>query len=89
MTRKICVQWDKGRGANNGCGLLCLDMAVIPLTLTISLGLALTFVARFLREHERGRRGGPERDSLLPLSEETRNVIISDITDSSKTSSRS
>ena len=50
-------------------------MAVIPLTLTISLGLALTFVALFLREHERGRRGGAERDSLLPLAEETRNTI--------------
>jgi hypothetical protein len=46
-------------------------MAVIPLTLTISLGLALTFVAFFLREHERGRRGGAERDSLLPLADET------------------
>jgi hypothetical protein len=46
-------------------------MAVIPLTLTISLGLALTFVAFFLREHGRPGRGGAERDSLLPLAEET------------------
>jgi hypothetical protein len=49
-------------------------MAVIPLTLTISLGLALSFVALFLREHARGSRGGPERDSLLPLAEETRRL---------------
>jgi len=41
-------------------------MAVIPLTLTISLALVLTFVVFFLREHERGRRGGAEHDSLLP-----------------------
>lgn len=46
-------------------------MAVIPLTLTISLGLALTFVAFFLREHGRADGGGAERDSLLPLAEET------------------
>lgn len=45
-------------------------MAVIPLTLTISLALVLTFVVFFLREHERGRRGGAEHDSLLPLAEE-------------------
>jgi hypothetical protein len=45
-------------------------MAVIPLTLTISLVLVLTFVAFFLREQERGRRGGAERDSLLPLADE-------------------
>jgi hypothetical protein len=50
-------------------------MAVIPLTLAISLVLVLTFVAFFLREHERGRRGGAERDSLMPLAEEERRLV--------------
>ncbi len=50
-------------------------MAVIPLTLTISLALVLTFVVFFLREHERGRRGGAERDSLLPLAEESSHTV--------------
>lgn len=50
-------------------------MAVIPLTLTISLALVLTFVVFFLREHERGRRGGAERDSLLPLADEVRRPV--------------
>jgi hypothetical protein len=50
-------------------------MAVIPLTLAISLVLALAFVAFFLREHERGCRGGAERDSLLPLAEETKRTV--------------
>ena len=50
-------------------------MAVIPLTLAISLGLALTFVALFIREQARGRRGGAERDSLLPLAEEARRTV--------------
>lgn len=50
-------------------------MAVIPLTLTISLALVLTFVVFFLREHERGRRGGAERDSLMPLADEVRRPV--------------
>jgi len=50
-------------------------MAVIPVTLTISLGLVLVFVAFFLREQKRGRRGGAERDSLMPLAEETRRPV--------------
>ena len=45
-------------------------MAVIPLTLTISLCLVFTFVLFFLREHANGRAGSAERDSLLPLDEE-------------------
>jgi hypothetical protein len=45
-------------------------MAVVPLTLTISLCLVFTFVVFFLREHARGRFSSPERDSLLPLAEE-------------------
>jgi len=46
-------------------------MAVVPLTLTISLCLVFTFVIFFLREHARGRLSSAERDSLLPLAEES------------------
>lgn len=46
-------------------------MPVVPLTLTISLCLVFTFVVFFLREHARGRVSSAERDSLLPLSDET------------------
>ena len=46
-------------------------MAVVPLTLTISLCLVFTFVVFFLCEHARGRLSSAERDSLLPLGEET------------------
>ena len=46
-------------------------MSVVPLTLTISLCLVFTFVIFFLREHARGRLSSAERDSLLPLAEET------------------
>ena len=45
-------------------------MPVIPLTITVSLCLVLTFVVFFLREHSR-RFGNAERESLLPLAEET------------------
>jgi hypothetical protein len=46
-------------------------MAVVPLTLTISLCLVFTFVVFFIREQARGRLSSAERDSLLPLAEET------------------
>lgn len=46
-------------------------MAVVPLTLTISLCLVFTFIVFFLREQARGRLSSAERDSLLPLAEET------------------
>jgi hypothetical protein len=46
-------------------------MAVVPLTLAISLGLVLLSVAFFLREHARSRLSSMERDSLLPLAVET------------------
>jgi hypothetical protein len=46
-------------------------MDVVPLTLTISLCLVFTFVVFFLREQARGRASSAERDSLLPLAEET------------------
>lgn len=45
-------------------------MSVIPLTLIISLCLVFTFVVFFLREHARSRNSSPERDSMLPFSEE-------------------
>ncbi|MBI5689329.1 MAG: hypothetical protein HZC55_04475 [Verrucomicrobia bacterium] len=50
-------------------------MAVVPLTLTISLCLVFTFVVFFLREHARGRLSSAERDSLLPLAEESTRLV--------------
>ena len=50
-------------------------MAVVPLTLTISLCLVFTFVVFFLREHARGRLSSAERDSLLPLADEERTPV--------------
>jgi len=52
-------------------------MPVVPLTLTISLCLVFTFVVFFLREHARGRVSSAERDSLLPLADETRRPVRS------------
>lgn len=46
-------------------------MAIVPLTLTISLCLVFTFIVFFLREHARGRLSSAERDSLMPLADET------------------
>ena len=46
-------------------------MAVIPLTLTISLCLVFTFVVFFLREYTRHRFSSAESEALLPLAEET------------------
>lgn len=46
-------------------------MEVVPITLIISLWLVLVFVIFFLQEHARGRTSSAERDSLLPLAEET------------------
>lgn len=45
-------------------------MAVILLTLTISLCLAATFVLFFLRESAHRSFSSAEHDSLLPLAEE-------------------
>ena len=55
-------------------------MSVVPLTLTISLGLVFTFILLFLREHKRGARSCAERDSLLPLGEETPRIAVSEST---------
>ncbi|HWL16336.1 MAG TPA: hypothetical protein VNR00_12075 [Opitutus sp.] len=49
-------------------------MSVIPLTLAISLCLVFTFILFFVREHSR-RFGSAERESLLPLNEETPRVV--------------
>lgn len=57
-------------------------MAVVPLTLTISLCLVFTFVIFFLREHARGHLSSAERDSLLPLAEETPRVVSASADDS-------
>ena len=46
-------------------------MDVIPLTLTISLCLVFTFVVFFLREQARHPFSSSERESLLPLTDET------------------
>jgi len=46
-------------------------MSVIPLTLSISLCLVFTFVVFFLREQARRSFSSVERESLLPLAEET------------------
>ncbi len=46
-------------------------MEVVPLTLIISLWLVFVFLVFFLQEHARGRMSSAERDSLLPLAEET------------------
>jgi hypothetical protein len=45
-------------------------MAVIPLTLTISLCLVATFVLFFLRESAHRAFSSAEHDSLLPLADE-------------------
>jgi len=46
-------------------------MDVIPLTLTISLCLVFTFIVFFLREQSRHPFSSAERESLLPLADET------------------
>lgn len=46
-------------------------MSVIPITVFCSLGLVALFVALFWREHRRHHFASAERDSLLPLAEET------------------
>jgi hypothetical protein len=46
-------------------------MSVIPITVFFSLLLAGFFTALFLREQHRRNFAGAERDSLLPLADET------------------
>ncbi len=45
-------------------------MSVIPITLVISLCLVLTFVVLFLRQHARSKLSSPERDAMLPFSDD-------------------
>src|SRR5579862_3599144 len=45
-------------------------MPAVPVTLTVSLGLALVFVLFFLWQHGRAKLSSAERDSLLPLRED-------------------
>jgi cbb3-type cytochrome oxidase subunit 3 len=46
-------------------------MSVIPVTIFFSLLLAGLFVALFAREQRRRRFASAERESLLPLADET------------------
>jgi hypothetical protein len=46
-------------------------MSVIPLTIFFSLLLAGLFIALFVHEQRRRRFASAERDSLLPLADET------------------
>ena len=50
-------------------------MSVIPITVFFSLGLVFIFVALFWREHRRHRFASAERDSLLPLAEESPRTV--------------
>jgi hypothetical protein len=52
-------------------------MPVIPLTITVSLCLVFTFVIFFLREYSR-RFSNAERESLLPLGDETPRLVVDD-----------
>jgi hypothetical protein len=54
-------------------------MAVIPLTLVISLCLVFTFVIFFLREQSFSRRrfSSAESEALLPLADETPRIVSS------------
>lgn len=45
-------------------------MAVVPLTVIVSLCLVVTFLVFFLGQHARSRLSSAERDSLLPFEEE-------------------
>jgi len=50
-------------------------MSVIPLTIFFSLLLAGLFIGLFAHEQHRRRFASTERDSLLPLAEETRREV--------------
>ncbi len=50
-------------------------MSVIPITVFFSLLLAGTFVVLFAREQRRRRFSSAERDSLLPLADETPRAV--------------
>ena len=48
-----------------------LEFPAVPFTLTISLTLVVTFVVFFIREQRNKSFGGAERESLLPLADES------------------
>ena len=50
-------------------------MSVIPLTIFFSLLLAGLFIALFVHEQRHRRFSSAERDSLLPLADETPHVV--------------
>jgi len=50
-------------------------MSVIPVTLFFSLLLAGAFVVLFAREYRHRRFASAERDSLLPLADETPRAV--------------
>lgn len=50
-------------------------MSVIPLTVFFSLLLAGLFIVLFVHEQYRRRFASTERDSLLPLADETPHVV--------------
>jgi hypothetical protein len=50
-------------------------MSVVPVTIFFSLLLAGLFTVLFVREQRRRRFASPERDSLLPLAEETPRLL--------------
>ncbi len=52
-------------------------MSVIPITLFFSLLLAGAFIVLFAREYRRRRFASAERDSLLPLADETPRAVPS------------
>jgi ABC-type nickel/cobalt efflux system permease component RcnA len=53
-------------------------MSVIPLTIFFSLLLAGLFIGLFVHEQRRRRFASTERDSLLPLAEETAHAVLAD-----------
>lgn len=50
-------------------------MSVIPLTIFFSLLLAGLFIVLFTHEQRRRRFTSAERDSLLPLADETSRIV--------------
>ena len=53
-------------------------MSVIPLTVFFSLLLAGLFIGLFVHEQRRRRFASTERDSLLPLADETAHAVLAD-----------
>ncbi len=64
-----------------------LSMAVVPLTLCISLALAFSFVLFFMLERSRKRFSSTEQDSLLPLGEEISRSASTDVVNRATASS--